>query len=449
MPIIYVEGALSAKRIKAVCDQHGLSPKKTVFLFPGNNTHHQESTLFSLKTGGGLANTAAEHGTLGGPTLSLPTTNFSVYDGVLDFEDVDTKALVENAIADIYRAHGAGFDFILPVRPHESSEYFTKGFDNNPSLEPSFWKGIQRTSNLLLADHYMAALDQFNAFTALSPADQLQLAQSDPGNPYYQAYLKGLNHGNDDPWLSSNDMALFQRFQKTIDDNQSLLFAIKTAGPQNNEDVTVFNDRLQYFQQLLNFSQEIYNDALLCIEPISQKMATNQKLTAEEHQKQKFLLEIIFSCNTLLQNPSLQNARNLEIWGEKLAMSESENWEKLSQSLIGLAVVATVGILAITPIGGTSVAVFLGAVVFEKAAIVTASFAILAAAAFISSIGSCFAYYHALQPMDGVAKSAMDAAQHYDGPSSRFFTAARQLAQPVAINQSKMEPKTSFDPKPS
>ena len=245
-----------------LCSEHALDPKQVVFLFPGNISHHQTGTnLFSIKTGGGLANLAREIGQKGYPVLSLPTTTMENWD-----KDAAQQRVVQKAITDLYRARGAGYHFMLPVRDHKqqlpvnhtqhnrSDEniddqdcllqaaraccsfffqaarsplavpistssplrveeqntpcYFTNGLKySNFTKEPSFWGGIQKASNIPLADHYITQLDSFHDFVALSDTEQQSLAKSNTSNPFWAAYLNGNTMQPTDPWLQSPHQA--------------------------------------------------------------------------------------------------------------------------------------------------------------------------------------------------------------------------------------------------
>src|SRR5438105_2543886 len=97
-------GSITLDSFEAAIPQT-VPPYHTVFIFPGNNTHHTKSTtLYSIKEGGGLAAVAGEIGTAGHPVLSLPTTGMDNFRHA-NFPHIQTT--VEGAMADLYKALGA------------------------------------------------------------------------------------------------------------------------------------------------------------------------------------------------------------------------------------------------------------------------------------------------------------------------------------------------------
>ncbi len=179
---------LNKSRIEATDD--ALKNNKTIFIFPGNKTHHTEATNpFTLKGGLGLAELAQDLGAAGKPTLSLPTT---------DAEDFATdnavKQMVRDAIADLYRAVGAGFDLVLPVRPHDSTKspsdptkFFQKPLESAANMEPNFWGNINRIANPKLAEFYLEELDNLQRFIQ-ARNENIPLSVD---NVYAQAYVEG------------------------------------------------------------------------------------------------------------------------------------------------------------------------------------------------------------------------------------------------------------------
>lgn len=199
MTMLYLIGQVTTATFSDFCKDNGYDPKKCVFIFPGNKSHHSnKTTLFSIKSGEGLAKAAAELGQAGYPTLSLPTTTMEQWS-----HNQNQQQTVENAIQDLYKAAGAGFHLVLPVRAHRNQAYFDLGLLPDQKNEPSFWGGIQKASNKELANHYSTELDHFYEFLSLSPANRQQHAVSQPNDPFYQAYLQGLAMSDDDPWLLS------------------------------------------------------------------------------------------------------------------------------------------------------------------------------------------------------------------------------------------------------
>ncbi len=264
MRMLYVEGPINVNSFEQRCRQNGLEPNKVVFLFPGNDGHHgPQTTLFSIKSGGGLASLAGANGQKGYPVLSLPTTSMEQW-----ANNMRQQGIVRGAIEDLYRALGAGYNFMLPIREHPVSQqsqstpvasvpvvedeedcfvraarywglfgyktnaqhteatynsmhhssytpppcYFSNGLKHfEGQKEPSFWGGIQAASNIALADHYIAALDQFQDFIALSDVDQYTKAKENADQPLFAAYLEGKAMPADDPWLQAVDQKQMTR----------------------------------------------------------------------------------------------------------------------------------------------------------------------------------------------------------------------------------------------
>ncbi|MDF1677183.1 MAG: hypothetical protein P1U32_00605 [Legionellaceae bacterium] len=158
--IIYIQGKVNRQSYESLCNTNNAHP--CVFIFPGNKSHHtKNTTLYSIKSGGGLAHAANELGHAKYPVLSLPTTSLEQW-GTSEAD----QQVADGAIADLYRALGAGYSLMLPVRNHENTTYFDEGLANAPHLEPSFWGGIQTASNQPLARHYMQALNNLHVFIA-------------------------------------------------------------------------------------------------------------------------------------------------------------------------------------------------------------------------------------------------------------------------------------------
>ncbi len=189
MPMIYILADPSNKvdisRFEDHSREAGFKPEQVVFLFPGNKSHHtSKTTLFSNKGGAGLAQAAANIGRKGYPTLSLPTTNMEQWE-----ISQNIKETVDGAMADLYRAVGAGFQLMLPVRKHENTTYFDKGLENaaDKELEPSFWGGVLRAANKPLAGYYIDQLDILNQFFDLSE----EAREQDNENIFFKYYLEG------------------------------------------------------------------------------------------------------------------------------------------------------------------------------------------------------------------------------------------------------------------
>ncbi len=206
MPLIYLKGTVNVQTFEQKCKETDLNPAEVVFLFPGNSSHHSEdNTLFSIKIGEGLAKAARLIGQKGYPTLSIPTTSMELWSSSLA-----QQVVVHKAIQDLYRALGAGFSFILPVRDHtpvykrikETQYYFDTGLNFNSGLEPSFWGGIQSQANAPLAKHYIESLNEFVLWIDLPDEIKEQLIKNNPNNPLYKAYEEGRKMATDHLWLT-------------------------------------------------------------------------------------------------------------------------------------------------------------------------------------------------------------------------------------------------------
>lgn len=199
MSLIYIQGKVDVSSYQHACRDNNLNPdeKKCVFIFPGNSGHHvQGTTLFSIKGGAGLATASANIGGAGYPTLSLPTTSMEVW-----ATNKEQKKIVQGALEDLYQAVGAGYHLMLPVREHFNTQYFDQALSPDYIVEPNFWGGIQKAANKPLANYYTEQLNALLAFLALRTEEQQSTAQSDLNNPFYQAYLRGQEMPEDDPWL--------------------------------------------------------------------------------------------------------------------------------------------------------------------------------------------------------------------------------------------------------
>jgi hypothetical protein len=197
--IIYFKGFIDLQRFEQAARDNSLEPNKVIFLFPGNSSHHGPSiSLFSIKSGGGLGRPAAALGASGYPVLSLPTTSMERWSS-----DKGQQHIVETAIADLYRAAGAGYSFMLPIRDHRNQRYFDDGLrDSGGVVEPSFWGENATTPNKPLAKHYTKVLNDFHDFIALPDHEKLEKARLDLSNVFYAAYLTGLSMTPGDHWLA-------------------------------------------------------------------------------------------------------------------------------------------------------------------------------------------------------------------------------------------------------
>lgn len=225
--IIYKQGWLDERQFDIECSDIGTDPKRTVLIFPGNPGHHtKNTTLFSIKYGAGLAALATTLGNTGHPVLSLPTTGMESW-----YQDTQTQQIAQTAIADLYRALGAGFSLLLPVRPHINNAYFSQALLNCPGCEPNFWGGIQNTPNQALSDYYLTELAKLHQFIYLSDEKKRQTIAAEPSNFRYQAFLDGeKKQTTHDQWLTPNRQTplikprpLTQAKNKPLSDSRLLL----------------------------------------------------------------------------------------------------------------------------------------------------------------------------------------------------------------------------------
>lgn len=155
------------------CKDNKYDVRQTVFIFPGNQTHHSpKQTLFSAKSGRGLAECAGKLGWHGIATLSLPTLDRTVKP-----TNEVSKKLAKQAMEDIWRAIGYGFNVVVPIRTSTGDTFFTdfiKGSDVNLNIrptratskekyEPSFWGGVAGSNvNKEIADYYLKNIKELN-----------------------------------------------------------------------------------------------------------------------------------------------------------------------------------------------------------------------------------------------------------------------------------------------
>jgi hypothetical protein len=141
------------------CSDNGINANETVVIFPGNTGHHINHTLYSKKSGSGLAQFTSSLYSQNVPTLSLPTVGIRV----LSLTDAIPRVCIE-AVSDLWRAIGYGMNLALPVRPF-TNKYFTRQFrDTYPPIEPSFWGAAAPTPNIILANYYQFELERLDRY---------------------------------------------------------------------------------------------------------------------------------------------------------------------------------------------------------------------------------------------------------------------------------------------
>jgi len=154
--LYFLTGKQSASLFLRFCEENSIDPKRTVVIFPGNVGHHTaNTTLYSKKSGSGLAAFTGSLAAIKVPTLSLPTVGVAA--------DTVTDVSV-GAVADLWRALGYGLNLALPMRPY-SNMYFPRPFAHtNPPMEPSFWGAVATTPNPTLASYYQDQLESIVKF---------------------------------------------------------------------------------------------------------------------------------------------------------------------------------------------------------------------------------------------------------------------------------------------
>jgi hypothetical protein len=222
----YIKGMVSNDTLRSVIPP-GLDENRAVFVFPSNTGHHRKDgsakSLFTPKRGGGLAKASSNWGDADNPTLGLPTTGMPVVKS-----PKDVGIIAHGAITDLYKAMGAGFHLIIPIRPHKK-RFFENGLDGEPGFEPSFWGGIDTTLNKGLAKFYIDELNKLDPFAKLldaqskktpSEEDNLQLQQFKEENPsLWEAYQEGQKaSAKNDPWYTNPNMKVVRAQFGSLDE---------------------------------------------------------------------------------------------------------------------------------------------------------------------------------------------------------------------------------------
>lgn len=213
MAILYLSGKVDKNGYINLCENNKIEAEKAVFIFPGNTGHHgSKHNLYSVKSGSGLAIPAGELGRDGFPVLSLPTTGMENWS-----KDEKIEGIANKAIADLWRAVGAGYHLVLPVRNHNNDTYFSESLKDT-KVEPNFWGGIQMKPNKALADHYTNHLNILTQFIAVIGTQQEEEALEEIRKKHpdlVEAYHTGKKMKENDSWLQSPANAASEREKKT------------------------------------------------------------------------------------------------------------------------------------------------------------------------------------------------------------------------------------------
>lgn len=203
MALLHLLGWIDFPTYNRFCTDNHSTPENCVFIFPGNTTHHgNKHNLYSQKRGGGLAAFAMQLGGKELPVLSLPTTGMGSYS-----KNEKIKNTANDAIADLWKAVGAGYDLVLPVRKFNSlvDRFFSSPLDST-DYEPNFWGQNDKTPNLSLANFYIEHLDRLAKFMKVKDTDKeaSYLSKLEKEHPnLFNAYQSGKNIKKDDPWLQT------------------------------------------------------------------------------------------------------------------------------------------------------------------------------------------------------------------------------------------------------
>lgn len=209
MTLLYFYGWADYPIYNKFCESNHTSPEKSVFIFPGNQGHHRTMhNLYSRKGGAGLAAFTGSLGDKGLPVLSLPTTGMNNW-----ATDITIQSTVNGAVEDLWKAVGAGYDLVLPVREFDSEN--NKFFDNplekklegfELEIEPSFWGENLKTPNKPLAKFYIDHLNLLNQFMAVKDTDKEEsfLSNLEKNHPdLIAAFRQGKEMRPGDPWLQN------------------------------------------------------------------------------------------------------------------------------------------------------------------------------------------------------------------------------------------------------
>lgn len=312
MPIIYIQDSVSVDSFERESRAVGLDPKQVIFLFPGNSSHHRPGiTMFSVKSGGGLANAANQLGREGYATLSLPTTTMEKWS-----KDKSQQEVVQEAIVTVYRALGAGYSIMIPVRPHQGSLYFSGALDNTNNLEPSFWGGIQSAANVPLADHYLKHINKLHAILRLSEEERQQWCNNNASSPFVQAFIEGQNDKIDFSLKKKPKATNTRRKQNKISPTDTL--AQELISPKQNDAqlinnaLILLNDYTQFNSAWLRFWHCYWNrHHVREVNVVVQKVNDNQITTLDDLLVELNKIELVNQNGSLARHiKEIENMRD-------------------------------------------------------------------------------------------------------------------------------------------
>jgi hypothetical protein len=226
---LLMSGGVDKDKLDAFCKDKGVKAENAVFVFSGNTSHHGTGvSLYSKKSGAGLAEAAGMLSDAGRPVLSLPTTGIASVTDQASIPDI-----AKQAVADLWKAVGFGLNIVLPVvekgkRPKkdadgkviadefvEADRYFPAGcqFAGTTPYEPRFWGGVEGTSNPELARYYFVQLLELQKFMNLNAGDKLAYINDVETKVEYVAY-KPLIHAYKDGQAAKVDPSKDPWFQK-------------------------------------------------------------------------------------------------------------------------------------------------------------------------------------------------------------------------------------------
>lgn len=237
---------LNSSVYETFCTNNNIDISRAVFLYGGNFTHSPTSSEINASpdrytsmfewqnkncsTLGGIMTVADKLVSLGRRVHNLPMEFSFGFDS-----PAAVKVVVENAIANLYEAFGAGYTLVLPVRTPLSyqannQQVFKNSLGALPftgEWEPIFWNTVSGPlkGQEWLPDYYITEFDKFTHFMRLSPKDRKKLIDADKTCLFHQAFEKGKKR------LIAQTASASQQVESKEDDNheESVVGAPMTA----------------------------------------------------------------------------------------------------------------------------------------------------------------------------------------------------------------------------